>query len=1276
VEHPVIPIPQIDGGITPVFPNGERVSAGDLSRKDRLSLALQLTAAASLLAEFDLWPGRAAIRDAVFVRTQAGVQAVLGGFGLPMSRVFARLRGGEGAAASTRAAVVDAISRAVGLSSTLIDVGRGEPGFFLEGAISRQVRELRRPLDRCAGRSLWAFRWDGLPHPDSGAIDFWRVPIPTLAQRLGTALWADLRRRGRSAWLWSAGDEGGLNTPVPASGADGTIILIGEISRDELAALSRWTLRRGCSAVAIGGFPTGWHAPRPPGFDSQKIHRHLAVTGVSLEDARHLVDQRNGRIDPLERVDRNALTDSGCRVFSGVVGETASGGLNRQINQLAGYLALAPDGLPSGFIALHSGLSKRAIENQRLELEIVERDDVWRLADPITLDRDSRHTAIAGLYEGKDPRHLLHRALGSGDPEGLEAWVRERLDNLDWFPVRDLLAVVDPGALGNRINILYAEACLSALDLSGARRAISAMPVSEADALVKWLHGIDIPPGSLRQIPDEEQIEHSPMAVAEAAVLVLNQHRRRGEGPSEDAKALLDLASIKLSGLLRRRYEIELAWIADGRDFNDGSWRRRVVGRHPALRAQYCHRRALQLMDRKKTRHARRLLGLLATDNFGPGFTGAIENDRGAAALDAGDSFEADGHQLRAYRLLQMAGFQHLTRKVLFNLAVADLDQLEIERAQARFSELAIADPHDPYIAGEQARLYLAQGDLTRFREQLGDFSSAIEGNPPPFSDALCLLQGVASLLNGELARAHALLQRAGQEGEAWIGLVDTIAGRDSGSWLADAWGVSIAAELVFDSRNHGGGGGVLDGIDKMTKQQAFAVALAERASRRILPVAETMRVEAIQILRESGMDGWASALSHGSPAEVGVVESLAEIVNSTGPEKLAPRLETSLLNALGVTGLELRDSGDGRLIWNVGTGTPGTEFRHGRIIVVPLGGEADGKALWRLLAGVFDLLEPAHARASEADVEETGFYGISPAAVAVRRELVELGPSHLPVLIVGETGVGKEVAARALHRLSGRSGAFVAVNVAAIPSSLLEAELFGSVKGAFTGADRSRRGLVVAADRGTLFLDEVGDLDPPLQVKLLRFLEDQEVRAVGATQSTQVDVRILSATHQDLNRRVQEGRFRQDLYYRIAAPPLAIPPLRDRREDIGLLRDLFERQAAARHGLLPTIWSQEADSVLRRYHWPGNVRELRHAIEVAMVRAAGAAVRPTHLPISATSTAPPRAWNEAQQEFRREFLKAALARNGGNRSATAREIGISRQALLYHLRNLGIRQG
>jgi sigma-54-dependent transcriptional regulator len=437
--------------------------------------------------------------------------------------------------------------------------------------------------------------------------------------------------------------------------------------------------------------------------------------------------------------------------------------------------------------------------------------------------------------------------------------------------------------------------------------------------------------------------------------------------------------------------------------------------------------------------------------------------------------------------------------------------------------------------------------------------------------------------------------------------------------------------------------------------------------------MARRLRAEAARRLREEGLGGWAEQLSGSQAPILAAVATLAGIIDSGGPENIDRDQIEELVAALEVEGLELRDAADGRLIWKTGSGLPGTEVRQGRITMTPLGGEVSQHPLWSLLIRILEIQAPPGLPAPDSEVETTGFYGKSAEAREVRRQLCELGPVHLAVLLLGETGVGKEVAATALHRLSGRSGSMIAVNVAAIPTGLLEAELFGSVKGAFTGADRSRRGLVMAADGGTLFLDEIGDLDPPLQVKLLRFLESQEVRPVGSTEGKKVDVRIVAATHRDLERRMREGMFRPDLYYRIAGLLVTIPPLRERREDVEILTRLFEAEALARYGLESRRWSSEAREMLRRYDWPGNVRELRQTVEVALVRARGGVVLPEHLPIVVDEDLIGGTWSEAQREFRRRFLTSALRSNHGNRSATARELGISRQALLYHLRKLGI---
>jgi DNA-binding NtrC family response regulator len=1274
VEHPAVPVPSIEANAPALPAIGKSVAAESLSRRDKFSVAVQLTAAASLLAEFDLWPGRAAIRGAHFVRTESGIRATLAGWPVPMARVFALLGGGEGAAATTRAAILEAISEAVALPTTSIDHAKAEPGHFLERAIARQLQVLKKPLDECTARALWALQWDGLPAPEDGSTHYWEVPIEELAQRLGGALWAALRRRRETAWLRSAGAAAGGLARTTASMPKGSLILVGEITADDLAMVSQWVEKKGCSAIAIGQFPRGWHPPNPPTFDPGNLYRHLAVTGLPLEDARRVVEQRKGRIDPLDVTDRRALTESGRRVFAPVAARTTAAVRNVASNRLWRTLALSPDGLPMDFVIQHSGFSRRSIEKQRHALAIVDKGDRLRLAELVPLEPDPLHLAVAELHADGDPQFFLHRALGRGDASELVSWARSRLDELDGYAVRDLLATVSAGALGHEVGLLLAEACLSIYDVSGARSALEALPPHLSEALTKWLEGLDDRSGVPRQMPEEAQLDISPRAVAESAILVLNERRRSGAGDQGDPRRLIDRARELVAPLIRRRIDIDLAWIADRGEYDDPAWRRRIVGNHPVLRAHYAHRRALQLMDRKQPRSVRRMLELLTDDRMGPGFLGLVEQDLGATALDEGNSLQADRHQLRAYRLLEAAGFRNLTHRVLFNLAVGDLDQLELRRAKARFGELAGEEAGEAFLTGELARLALAQGDLANFRDRLSRLEEMVDEDDPRFSEGLHLLQGVAALFGGDLAKARRLLQQAGQEGEAWTGLTDTVAGREAGSWRPDDWGVSFAAELLHDAR--GGGDRVTADLsaEGMTKSRALALALAEHVGHVRLAVSEATRVRAVRVLRDGHMEGWADSLIGGSEQAGGVIEALAHFVDRGGLEDLAPELVARLLVALGVTGLEIRGATQGRLIWRVGRGSAGAEIRQGRIVVVPLGGDAHEGGIWRLLTRLLEMHGPVFPDTSDPEVEETGFYGVSAAARSLRRELLELGPSHLPILLKGETGVGKEIAARGLHRLSGRKGAFVPVNIAAIPGNLLEAELFGSVKGAYTGADRTRQGLVAAADGGTLFLDEVGDLDPPLQVKLLRFLDSQEVRPVGATRSKAVDVRILSATHRDIEGRVQDGRFRQDLYYRIAAPALTIAPLRERREDIGLLRELFERGAEARHGIAACTWSGEAEAILRRYSWPGNVRELRQAVEVALVRAGGGVVRPEHLPITESTAAHTGTWEEAQREFRRRYLVEALARNNGNRSATARELGISRQALLYHLKNLGIK--
>ena len=1268
IEHPAVPVPTVDGSAREGVASGDEVAVESLSRPDRYQVAVQLTAAASLLAEFDLWPGRRAFREVRVTRARGGLRATLGRFPLPLSPVYRRLGGGEAAAETSRGAVLAAISDAVALPVAEIDAESDEPGFFLERAVMRQLREVSRPLAPATARALWALRWDLLPQPEAGATSYWRVPSAETAKRLGASLWSSLRRRGHPAWLCPAGGE----NLSPDPGVGGVLITVGTVTDSDLAEISRWTLRDGCSSVVIGTFPLGWHPPHPPVFDARYLARHLAVVGVPLAEAREIVDRRQGRFIPFDEGEREALTESARSLFAASstdVRERPSEAPGERIQQL---LSLEPDGLSTEFLTQHSGLANDEMKEGLERVAAVAVEAGWRLPEPTVLGPDPLHSDIAALLTREDPRRLLHEALGTGDSVRLAAWARERLDRLEGFAVRDLLAHLAPGACGTDIQLLAAEACLSVLDLSGARNFLADLPPELGRIYEQWLEAMDHPHGRDWTVPSVEDIRRSPRAVAEVVVFLLWHHRSSRGELYEEGRGVLEQVLPRLAEPLRNRIEIELAAIEQPELLVDSRWRRKMVAENPRLQAQLIHRVALHYLKELKTRPASRLLEILVNDRFGPGFRGAVEFDLGAVALTEGRSHDAHAHQLRAFRLFQAAGFRYRTHLVLFNLAVADLDQLRVRRARERLDHLAVVDQKDPFVLGERSRLELAVGNEGAFREQLAAFEQAVDSRDARFTEGLHLLRGAGAALDGDLGRASELFASSGQEGQAWSALVNAVSGERDGGIGNDGWGVFLAARLVSAMRGRGEVADIL-GTDPPTAEQALAIALAERVGGHQLPIARCLRSEAVRRLRAEGLEGWAEQLSGRQAPILAAVATLAGIMDFGGPENIDSDQIEELVAALEVEGLELRDAADGRLIWKIGRGLPGTEVRRGRVSVTPLGGEVSQSPLWSLLIRILEIQVPPGAPTPDSEVEITGFYGKSAAAIEVRRQLCELGPVHLAVLLLGETGVGKEVAATALHRLSGRSGSLIAVNVAAIPTGLLEAELFGSVKGAFTGADRSRRGLVMAADGGTLFLDEIGDLDPPLQVKLLRFLESQEVRPVGSTEVKNVDVRIVAATHRDLERRMREGMFRPDLYYRVAGLPVTIPPLRERREDVGILTRLFEAEALARYGLESRRWSSEARETLRRYDWPGNVRELRQTVEVALVRARGGVVLPEHLPIVVDDDLATGTWSEAQREFRRRFLTQALRRNHGNRSATARELGISRQALLYHIRKLGL---
>ncbi|MCL6622418.1 MAG: sigma 54-interacting transcriptional regulator [Syntrophobacterales bacterium] len=298
------------------------------------------------------------------------------------------------------------------------------------------------------------------------------------------------------------------------------------------------------------------------------------------------------------------------------------------------------------------------------------------------------------------------------------------------------------------------------------------------------------------------------------------------------------------------------------------------------------------------------------------------------------------------------------------------------------------------------------------------------------------------------------------------------------------------------------------------------------------------------------------------------------------------------------------------------------------------------------------------------------GLIGRTPVMRQLFQLLRSAAASEAPVLLTGESGTGKELAAAALHHLSPRArGPFIRVNSAALTESLLESELFGHVKGAFTGADRTRVGRFEAAHGGSIFLDEIGDLPLTTQAKLLRVLQEKTIERVGDHTPIPVDARIITATNQDLARLMAQGRFREDLFYRIGVIPIHLPPLRERREDIPLLAETFIQRAALKSGKAITGLSKPALDRLLAYEWPGNVRELMNVIDYAFVLCPQGLIEPEHLPASlagGTAALPP-PWQPRggqNRAERRELLLQALIRAGGRKAEAARLLGISRVTL------------
>jgi DNA-binding NtrC family response regulator len=416
------------------------------------------------------------------------------------------------------------------------------------------------------------------------------------------------------------------------------------------------------------------------------------------------------------------------------------------------------------------------------------------------------------------------------------------------------------------------------------------------------------------------------------------------------------------------------------------------------------------------------------------------------------------------------------------------------------------------------------------------------------------------------------------------------------------------------------------------------------------------------------------------------------EIETSLDPEQALARVRAKPFD-LVISDLKLNARLDGiDVLRSVRELTPGTP-----VIIVTGFGELE-KAVEAVREGAFDFvskpfniselkglveraLQKAPTTAPQTSVRDNmppALLGRTPAMTGVYKQIAHAASADAPVLIIGESGTGKELVARAIHQHGKRSSRpFIPINCGALTETLLESELFGHIKGSFTGAVADAKGVFQTAHTGTVFLDEVGEMSPALQVKLLRVLQEGEVRPVGSSRSVKTDVRIVAATNVDVERAVTEGKFRQDLFYRLGVVIITLPPLRERRDDIPLLIERFLKAASAK-AMKQVELTPEAIEALSSYHWPGNVRELENMIERLVVFSRGSRIDVGDLPPTVTPRAPAlekRLFDDLPtlEEIERRYLLHVLEQVGHNRTRAAEVMGIDRRTLYRMAERFGI---
>jgi DNA-binding NtrC family response regulator len=767
---------------------------------------------------------------------------------------------------------------------------------------------------------------------------------------------------------------------------------------------------------------------------------------------------------------------------------------------------------------------------------------------------------------------------------------------------------------------------------------------------------------------------------ADCALALLEEAERLGADLSIPERLETELSRARVHAL-SGHFEEEDAIYERARPVALGSKDDRIASRFLAQEAR-------GLLDRREYGRAIvRLEEALTISQDHPGERAELLLDLAATRYHAGDSQASEQLLEESLAAAAAAGREDLARIARGNRVELLINRCAWDAAAAELASLesSAGEEYDPtrrlVVLHHRSRLALRRGffaaaarDNAEARRLAEDLADRLE------IGELWLEEGDRCLYEGDLDRARKAWEAAAADrpdrcdsDRVARQRLDELAWRDLGSRPAHA---DVALEALFAA----------DGYRAAETVARWVRILGEEA------VSPDTRSRAERLMRASGGEALADAIFDGKTSAV-PGDALREVRRAVSAALAGEALDgNEALASLGIVGLAIRDA-EGREIVRLGGGpAPPVE-----LLERPLeaGTARFELALWPPIveeraATIGLVLEtllyrmPAGAPASDFE-EGWRRFGVVTNDASMEepfRRLVRFAPQTVTVLVLGESGSGKEAVARAIHRLSPRSsGPFVPVNLPSIPAALIESELFGHARGAFTGADRERRGLLEEAEGGTIFFDEIGDLAPPLQAKLLRSLQEREIRRVGENRARSVDVRVVSATSRDLAKEVEAGRFREDLYYRLHVAVIRLPALRERgRDGVLLARHFLERYAREyRRGQLRL--TPEAAAAIASFPWPGNVRELQNAMaHAAALSDADGAVTSALLPETIRNARkpdqPPGDYRSRVDAHRRDLIADALDKAGGNRSRAARDLGLSRQALLYLIRELKVRDG